>query len=372
MRGRLGLHEAASAALEEALPLARSLGSRTREVEVLLDTAMVWDWREDFGLAETLVEQAEQLASGLRSPILEVRLTLGRARSAFRRLVDPLAICEVTVAVAEQALALGPEGYETAVAALLIAAPLHAYRGEYERSAELFEQLLRLCEEHNDSMHLTMAYNNRAAGLWFSLRNESRLVSDFEQVLTTARTFGFTLVELLALCNLAEVNYVLANYERCIEFTELALEEGERLSSDGLRVMVSLLLLARCRLVAGELAEAERLVRKIREMQAIARSEDRTESEWAENYEVLCRAIELSTTYGTDEQWESLSIRAAKIPFQNDDVEVLELRGLASERKGDPATAARMFSLAADRARSQSSLIEGRIRARIASLGSLR
>jgi len=365
MRYRIGVYDAASAALEEALPLARSLGLRAREVELLLDSAAVLDWREDYDLSGALVEQAERLADSLTSPILEARLTLGRARSAFRRHLDSVVICDLAVSAAQQASALGPEGYETAVAGLIIAAPLYAYRGDNERAQTMFEQLLRLCEEYNDVMHLTSTYNNRAV-LWWEMRDESRLISDIEHVLSLSQTYGFGLFESIALSNLAEVHYALANYESCIRFASLAVEVAERQSVGGRRVLCSLLLLSRCRWVMGDRDEAERLFRKIREIQHQARVEGRSDTELPPGEELLCHAIELSLRHGSEEAWEALLIRAQSTTVRSDEVEVIELRGLASLRAGDPATAARIFASAADQARSASALIEGRIRTRLA------
>jgi len=367
MRYRLGLFEAASATFDDALAVSRSLASRSREVELLLDAATVWDWREDYAFAAALVEQAEQLADGVKSPLLEARLSLGRIRSVFRDLADLPMVCDLAVSAADQAWSLGAEGYETGIAALLIAAPLYAYRGQNDRSQAMFEQILRLCEDHNDAMHLAVAYNNRAA-LWWSIRDEPRLIADLERVLATAQTYGFAMLESMALRNLAEVHYALANYEPCIRFAAIAIEVGERLSVVGQRVLVALLLLARCRLSMGDLDEARRLVQQIRASQERTRSEGRSDSDLTLTDEALCQAIELSVSQGSREAWDALITRSQMQASPGDFVEVLELQGIATLRSGDCDTAIAMLSTAAEQARATSSLVEGRIRVRLAEL----
>jgi len=366
LRYRLGLYEPASEALETALEAAQREGDKAAEGAILLDAATVWDWREDHARSAALVERAGECLQGHPSDLLEARLTQARGRCAFRR-ADAEEASELVLAAATMAESLGEEGYETRVIGLLLAAPLLAFRGETKRAELKFEQLIRLCEEHNDAMHLATAYNNRAA-LWDVMQDGVRMLQDLERVVDRARTYGFIVLECFALRNAGETHYVTSNYDVALKFAEEAIALGKKLYDAGQRVLVPLLTKMRIHAIVGDLERAAATVAQLRGYQEDGRQQGRSDLELSPSEELLCRMVELFVSGAGEPEWDRILRDTRGETMQGELVELLEFSALSALGRNDPDRARRDLVEALAVLQDTPMLIGERIRSRLRAL----
>ena len=118
-RSRLGRHPEALEDLVLATATAREHGDPAGQIEALLDEATTLDWMNDFKHSEERVAEAQALAGEGSSPLLAARLSLGLGRAAHRFSRNHEA-AELLERAAAEAEALGDEGYETRIIALMM------------------------------------------------------------------------------------------------------------------------------------------------------------------------------------------------------------------------------------------------------------
>ena len=162
MRYRLGRYEDSLDDYRRARELCGELGDREAEVHVLLDEATALDWLIDFEESAERVERARTLADGLDSPLLTARLLMARGRCAVRRDRVPEAI-ELLEQSVETVSSLGPDGYETLVAARLLLLFYLPCVGRFDAAEELGEALAADCASRGDRLHLMATFGNRAS-----------------------------------------------------------------------------------------------------------------------------------------------------------------------------------------------------------------
>lgn len=359
MRFRMGRHQDALRDLDVACQWAQKLGRRDLEVEILLDTATVLDWAEDYPTSRELVERAHVVAGDSPSLLVQARLLLGRGRSMFR-LGDGESSTVLLQQAARVAETVGEEAYESRVIALVLAAPLAALGGDETAGRKMFEQLVELCNSHGDQLHLATTYLNRCV-VWFTSGHIEPLQADLRQAIDIARAAGFPLVEMRALFNLGEIAYMLGDYEAALRYTRESIDLVLQISGYSQRIVVSRLLLARCHLVVAAFDEAREELERIRTMQAERRNEGALDLEFMPSDRALFRMVELCLEHSTDAQWDELIKEAATASMQQELVEVLELGGWSAERAGRLDRAASLYRRAAEEAEAHPTLLRARV-----------
>lgn len=368
MRFRMGRHQDALRDLDVACKWAQTLGRRDLEVEILLDTATVLDWAEDYPTSRELVERAHVVCGDAPSLLAQARLLLGRGRSMFR-LGDGESATSLLQLAARVAESVGEEAYESRVIALVLAAPLAALGGDEIAGRKMFEQLVELCDSHGDQLHLATTYLNRCV-VWFAGGHIDALQADLRRAIDIARAAGFPLVEMRALFNLGEIAYMLGDYESALRHTRESIELVLQISGYSQRVVVSRLLLARCHLVVEAFEEARQELERILALQAERRGEGALDLEFMPSDRALFRMVELCLESSTDAQWDELIKEAATASMQQELVEVLELGGWAAERAGRLDRAASLYRRAAEEAEAHPTLLRARLAERQRALAS--
>lgn len=334
LRYRLGQYEQASEALERALKLAIATDDASAEVGILLDSATVWDWREDHPQSASIVARAVARCGGVLTPLLSARLQLARGRTAYRCGGDISGAVTMLLAAAESAEALGEDGYETYVIAALLAAPLMAGLGKVEASRQLFERLIERCNECQDAMHLATAYNNRAA-LWECLQDDVATMADLHRVVAQSRRYGLTMIEAMALRNLAEVAYVIGRYEDSLSWGSAAITIGRRVSGEGQRLQIALLLRARTLTLLGDFAGAAAAMAEIAEHEIQSAANGRTDATLWPADALLRRMVGLFLAGEVDPRWCDLVDASQREGMHVETVEILEFWALLSISRGD-------------------------------------
>src|SRR5262249_53558787 len=103
------------------------------------------------------------------------------------------------------AMAKSLEDYETRVVALLLLAPALALAGRLTEAQERFDEVIGLCRDAGDRLHLGAAYANRLL-LW-GKHNEERAMDDLRHAIEIAREIGNAQLERRVQFNLAELLY---------------------------------------------------------------------------------------------------------------------------------------------------------------------
>lgn len=107
----------------------------------------------------------------------------------------------------------------------------------------------------------------------------------------------------------------------------------------GGRTLMSQLLLARVKLLKGDLPGARRTLDKLKARQEEARAQGRDDAELLPSDQVLFDLVELATREAAEDEWKTLLERSKEESVQQEHIEVLEIRGLAAMRAGDQITA---------------------------------
>lgn len=339
MRFRLGRNEDALKDLETAREYSKGKTEREVEVEILLDAATVLDWMDDHKRARALVEEADQLSTEakVRSDLIDVRLTQAFGRSKFR-FSEVEEGCDLMMKAAERAEPMGDAGYETMVTSLLLAAAGIALLGQMDESKKAFDKLLVTCEEHGDQLHLAAAYQNRCF-VWMLQSDLEPLIADLNKMIEISRETGFPILEGRALYNLAEIAYLSGDMEAAHKHAERSIELHAQLMGPGGRTLMSQLLLARVKLLKGDLSGARATLDKLKARQEEARAQGRDDAELLPSDQVLFDLVELATREAGEGEWDTLLERSKEESVQQEHIEVLEIRGLAAMRAGDQATA---------------------------------
>ncbi|HWN69839.1 MAG TPA: protein kinase, partial [Haliangium sp.] len=205
MRYRLSRHDDAITDLASARSHAQALADVETELDLLLDEAMALDWLGQFDRAAELTQAAERLSHEVASPRLEARVLMSLGRAAVRA-EDLERGRDVLARAAAKAEALGDECYETLVVAQLMLGCLYAWLHRPEEAETEFEEVIGLCRERSDALHLAAALGNRV-NLWASSGDWQRMSADLEEQLALAKVLGNVLLERNAHLNVATYYY---------------------------------------------------------------------------------------------------------------------------------------------------------------------
>jgi serine/threonine protein kinase/tetratricopeptide (TPR) repeat protein len=331
MRYRVARYHDALADLSTAREMAHQKGDLEAEVDILLDEATVLDWVEEFKSSEERVEEARRLATALRSPAIEARLLLGigRSRHRFSNEEEAAALLERAAA---SAAALGDEGYETLVIALIVLGFILQGLGRLDDARARLDRAIALAETHGDDLHLAVATNNRAV-LWSSLGDRRRMLADMERGLALARKLGLSLVEFASQANLGECLYWMDEADAAEPHVRRAAELERQRAGDAVRPTTALLE-ARLLYFRGDEEDAGAVVERIRAHQVAARAAGNTDQLMVPSEEVLCDAIAHALAGADEAAWDELEERAARFSVGQERIEVLEARAVAALRRG--------------------------------------
>jgi tetratricopeptide (TPR) repeat protein len=355
MRYRVGRYEDSLADFAAARELARQLGDRFDEVDLLLDEAMAYDWVNDYGRSEERVYEAQELAfsAKLRSQQLQVRLLLGLGRAQFRN-GQWVECCEPLREAAARARELGDAGYESRVVAQLLLGVILPSIGHIDEAERIFEEVISACTERGDRLHLGSAINNRR-NLWIARNDFQGAMRDQERFMQLGRELGMVGWEYFAEHNMGELLYQVGNTEEAAPHIARAIELERRHPEMAPRPW-ALLLQARALAYTGQRERARELLADIR--QTLRQSG----SEFNPTEEVIFSAVELSTRDASPTEWDALLKRSSDISVEQEPLEVMELRGLAWLRQGERAAAVHILEEALRRADTIPNVMKGRLR----------
>ncbi|HET8937148.1 MAG TPA: protein kinase [Polyangiales bacterium] len=364
MRSRLGRQEPALVDLRRARELAHTAGEVERELELMLDEATVLDWMREGNQSRELTQTVAE-SQHVLSPLLKARLTMSIARAHNRR-----GESEASISVGQEAVrlaeALGDEGYETRIIALLMLGTDFAYSGKLEPAQRCFEQVIREAGSRGDTWHVAAAHCNRAP-LWHGLRDVERLRADLSRTVQLSREIGEASIEWVAVYNLGESEYVIARIDAARECARRALELAKQLFGDSNReTSVSELLLARIALYSDELAAAREHVNNIRERTARGLAAGERDAELEPGQLTMMQMVELGLGDAGDEAWQSLIEKMRSLEMQAaEEVEILERAALAALHAGEFERGRKLYDQARAICEQKPNLMSDRVESRL-------
>ncbi|HXU04929.1 MAG TPA: hypothetical protein VN903_28400, partial [Polyangia bacterium] len=378
MRFRVGRLDDSLQDLTRACALARAVGDKRKEMELLLDESMVLDWASDYGRSAETTERAGnlyelELSAGGRSALLEARLAYAKGRALHRRERDAEAapLFERSVGLAAD---LGPEAYETLMQASNLLGWSYAMTSRHDDAERTFRHNIALCEAAGDMFNLTVVLQNRGI-LSLLTKRVDRMLDDYRRMIDIARENGLGLAEMAAQKDIGEVYLMVGKLAKAEPEVRRAIEVGRAVAGARSRwALASTLLLARLLVFQDRLAEARTLSREIRQRQAEARSEGLTECDFGPGDVLMHRMVDLACDGAPDGAgaepdagWRSLLEDAAKITQQpQDTVEMLEIWGLAALRAGRKSDAVDRLRQALQLSERSADVVAERVRASLA------
>jgi eukaryotic-like serine/threonine-protein kinase len=334
MRSRLGRQEGALGDLRKARERAHASSAIERELELMLDEATVLDHMREGNQSRELA-QAVAASEHVLSPRLKARVVMSLARGHHRRgeMEASITLGHEAVQLAE---ALGDDGYETRIIALLMLATDYAYSAKLEPAQRCFEQVISDAGSRGDIWHVAAAHANRAA-LWHGLRDVERLRADLSRTVQLSREIGEASFEWVAVYNLGESEYVMSRMPEARECARRAMELAQQLFGDGNReISVSELLLARIDLYSDDLAAAREHVHNIRERTARGLAAGERDAELEPSQLTLLQMVELGLSDASSAAWQELLVRVRSLELQPmEEVEILERAALAALHAGE-------------------------------------
>jgi tetratricopeptide (TPR) repeat protein len=305
---------------------------------------------------------------GSRPPLLEARLLLGLGRSAIRfsRSDEAAVLLE---RCAEAAEAVGAEGYETLVIALLLLGFLLPAEGRLRDARRVLDRVIALCEVHGDRIHLAGSLNNSAL-CWACLGEKARLVSDMERALSLARELGQVTLEFLAEFNLGEALLLMDDIAAAEPHMERAIALDRRLSGEPVRPQVALLQ-ARIHLHRGADGAAREVVSRLRARDREAEARGDGNGRLVPRELIACDMVALATRDATPQEWDALEARSEQFAFGQERLEVIEVRAATAARRGRRDEARRHLARAIARAEGIPNYIMPRLRRRLSELDAL-
>lgn len=364
MRCRLGRQRDGIADFEASRALAVAEKDPLAEAEILLDEAEALDWVDDYGTSAARVEAAHALARTMECPpLLSCRLLLGAGRSLHRKSLEPEAAELIERAIAE-AERLGDDAYETLIISLLMQGFILQGLGRLDRATAHLDRAIQLADEHGDLLHLGSALSNRAL-LRALCGDKQGMVEGYGRVATIARELGQPFLELVTEFNLGEYLHLMDDLDGAEPHVRRAIQIEERRSGAAMLPSVELLR-ARFALYRGDRTKAAEVVRKLRERQAEAVAKGAGDSFFSPSDDVLCSMIELATGAHDDAAWDDLEQRSARFSVGQEQIEVLEWRGLSALADGRIDEACERLSRALALAERIPNCMRGRIEARLA------
>ncbi len=366
MRYRVARYHDALADFSVARAHAEEIGDTMTSVDIQLDEATVLDWMDDFATSEQRVKEAEGRAPGDAPPLFRARLLLGLGRSAtrFSRNDEAAALLEKAVNAAEP---LGDEGYETRVIALMMLSYLLLAMNRLDGAPGVLEQLVTLCENHGDDLHLGGALNVRAM-LWASEGARERMTADMERSLTIARKLGQASLELMGEFNFGEYLLLMDDPAAASPHIARARALDLRITGQPGRALIALLE-ARRLLYMGDVGGACSVVQGIRKNQAESLARGAHDRLMAPSEDVLCTAIELTGGGASAEQWDELEARSEQVSLGQERIEVIETRATALQRANRAEEARHHLARAVELASRIPNVMRRRLARRLVEIG---
>ncbi|MFO0580789.1 MAG: serine/threonine-protein kinase [Anaeromyxobacter sp.] len=331
MRTHLGRQREGALDLDAAAELADGPRGAATRAACLLEAAIAVDWVNDYAGAAARVARAEEAAAaGANGAALAAHLALARGRVAYRagRWEEAAARLEAAARAGE---ALGDDGYETVVIALVLLGWCLPNLGRAAEAEAAATRAISLAGGRGDLLHVASALNSRQQ-IRASGGDLAGALQDLEAYRRLGRELGMASAEHVAAHNAGEHLYLAGDLAGAATWAERA-EEVERLHPDVTTFPFAALLLARIHLRAGRLAEAAGKLAPARRLLAghpgVA----------GPGVEVLAGAVALAAEGAGPAAWDDLAARAARDSVGQEVVEVLELRALAAARAGRRAEA---------------------------------
>ena len=360
MRYRIGRSEDAVADFAAARVLARAVDDGDALVDLLLEEATAFDWRNDFVRSAALVHEARAEALLLfdRSELRSARLSLGAGRSLFR--AGDWAAAELELSLSAQlAAGCGDPGYETQVIALTLLQVVLPQLGRVGETEKISERVIALCRSHGDQLHLGSAINNRR-NLLVARKDLAACIADQQTFMRIGRELGMVIAEYAGEFNLGEIQYQAGDEQKALLHAGRAVAIEDRHPEVAPRLL-ALLLRARIHAWAGQ-AEAARTARA-RVLAAVekAAGERRASGALLQSEAVLADLVDLATRAASTAEWDALEERSARDSMEQEHLEVLEVRALAALRAGRPAEARAALERAREAAARTPNLFDQRL-----------
>jgi tetratricopeptide (TPR) repeat protein len=366
MRYRLSRHDDAIADLASARGHAQALADVETEIDLLLDEAMALDWLGQFDRAAELTQAAHWLSHEVTCPRLEARVLMSLGRAAVRA-EDLETAGELLVRAAARAEALGDECYETLVVAQLMLGCVYAWLHRLEEAELVFEQVIGLCRERSDALHLAAALGNRV-NLWATRGDWQCMSADLEEHLALAKALGNVRLERNAHLNVATYYYWRGDLEGARKHLGRVLVLDERRGGQEMRPEAPLLL-ARVELAAGDRDAARSIACDIEEQQALASSRAHRGALLRPTDGLLLNMVMLALRDDADHgAWEDLVSRAEGLSLTHELIEIRDAQARAALCAGDVAAARAAWQAALSLARPSLAFMADRLTAALAPL----
>jgi tetratricopeptide (TPR) repeat protein len=367
MRYRLGRYQGSREDLALARDLAVRGGDPATQVDVMLDESMALDWLFEWSSSRELAERARELARGLSAPALQARVLLAVGRSLTRFNQDREA-ADLLRQASRRAEAIGDEGYEVQVTAGLMLGFLLPLLGLVDEAEDYLLRVNQLCEAKGDELHLAALWINRSC-LWIARNDRERFLEDIARLLAYARRMGSASMERFATFNSACFFLWRGECAEAEPYARRIVEIDDRyFDRDGFRPESSVLL-ARVLWGKGDEVAAQKLVAEIRARRTAASRAATPAQPLQPNDEVLLDMMALVVAEGGIEQWPALVERARTVAQGQELIEVLEMAGLAAERRGDRSLARRWWQEALAAGERIPNVMSGRLRQRLETSG---
>jgi tetratricopeptide (TPR) repeat protein len=337
MRFRLGRHDDALKDYADALARARQAGEPQAQIDILLDEGVVLDLSRDWPQAQSATEEAGVLfdtTERLRTPVVESRLLMARARSLLRadKLSESALLFRRAIEVSEP---LGEEAYEPYTTSLSHGGYVAASLGRFEEAESLLSRALQVFEEHGDMFGMCSVLVNRCT-LSFLTDNIERVLADYERTFHLAREFGISLIETLCVRDLGEVYLILGQPAQAEPYIRRALETyTQTMGASNARVVNCEVQLARLKWYGGEVEVAAEIAARVLAQQAEAQVAAQTDSLLTASERLALDQVGLALRHAPAAEFDALIARGRELALQPQDiVELMEWKALAAVRAG--------------------------------------
>jgi predicted Ser/Thr protein kinase len=320
IRYRQDRYADAAADLHAARAMARAVGDRLQEIDIVLDAATALDWARDFAGSRRLAGEAAELAAAgdALDPGRQVRLDLARARSMWRdpgQVSQAPALLDRVIASAER---LGDAAYEAHIIALLIAIDILPGQGMLDRAEVAAEKAIALASAHGDALHLGVALMNRRS-IWFARNQPERILDDAARYHALGSELGLIGWSYASAGNRADALYQWGKLAEAWPPAREAVAWEEKQLGDH---RDAALLHARMSAYQGDEQEARAMWQTLDP--ALLSPMGRT----------LYDLVDVATRDATDQEWDAVIARCSAGATQCEPIEAAELRGLWCARRG--------------------------------------
>ncbi len=187
--------------LKAAQQHAKTISDTDKLAELLLEEAIALDWEERFRDSAARVEEAAPLVDLSNDPRLKAMHCLGVGRNHIRIPRIPEAI-EYLSRANDSARACGAD--ETRIIALLLLGVALAFANRKDEATARFNEVIALCKQTGDLMHLCVAYGNSGL-VWLEENAIYEGTQNLRRAVRLARQVGQPTIERNCTYNLAEL-----------------------------------------------------------------------------------------------------------------------------------------------------------------------